>query len=129
MLATSLGGFYFRDERCENTGRFYVTERGPGYDRVFLRESLRLRHLAFHRKYLFYGRWHGSLTFAAAATPPGRRADAMLRRKLHTRERKNFIHYAVESNNRVPCSTIFIIRQFMNQIALLVYSYNYILRL
>lgn len=53
-------------------GRLYVTERpgGGSGGRVFLRWSLRLRHLAFHRKYLFYGRWHGALTLAAAPSRP-----------------------------------------------------------
>lgn len=114
MLATSAGGLYFRDERCENTGRFYVTEKRVGVGdggHVFLRESLRLRHLAFHRKYLFYGRWHGSLTFvatavaAASATPPlpGHHM-AMLYRKLHAREWKKKFYSLCCAESNIACA-------------------------
>lgn len=73
--------------------RLYVTERPAPGRSIFTVEFAPAAHLAFRRKYLFYGRWHDSLTLAAA------RHRCTDHRKLHSRVDKKFICRA-RSNNK-----------------------------
>lgn len=105
MLATSdgSGGLYFQDDRCENSGRQVIRDRkrlGNG-GRVFLRWSLRLRHLAFHCKYLFYGRWHGSLTLTAARSVTDAPPKIVLEKKNSFTTPRNIILYISQAVNQI----------------------------